>query len=274
LLQGVAVEGKSIGAAESLAVRALLLGERLETRGLERDDTIAVNPLTLRVGRRGMAFLFRYGVAVFAGLSAIEEDEVLRSLRPRVHNPLATPETDQVEVRVGPVADDQIDPSGAVLLQDASPERFQIVANALSKSLVLSHYEARIAGVFDRIEPLAAGLRKGRAGAQAKDLLQQMGEVLLTQHRMVGRVEIEEKPDVLWDHPELERLYARLEDEYELAERSRAMERKLALIGETAGTLVDLVQSRRSLRLEWYIIALIGLELLLALYGLATGRGH
>jgi uncharacterized Rmd1/YagE family protein len=275
LLQGVAVEGKSIGSAETLAVRALLLGERLETRGLERDDTIAVNPLTLRVGRRGVAFLFRYGVVVFAGLSAIEEDEVLRSLRPRVHNPLATAETDQVEVRVGPAADDQIGPSGAVLLQDASPERFQIVANVLSKSLVLSHYEARIAGVFDRIEPLAAGLqRKGRAGAQAKDLLQQMGEVLLTQHRMVGRVEIEEKPDVLWDHPELERLYARLEDEYELAERSRAMERKLALIGETAGTLVDLVQNRRSLRLEWYIIGLIGLELLLALYGLAAGRGH
>jgi uncharacterized Rmd1/YagE family protein len=269
------VEGASIGSAETLTVRALLLGERLETRGLERDDTFAVNPLALRVGRRGMAFLFRYGAAVFVGLSAIEEDEVVRSLHARVHNPLAIPEIDQVEVRIGPAADDQIDASGAVLLQEASPERLQIIANVLSKSLVLSHYEARIAGVFDRIEPLAAGLqRKGRAGAQAKDLLQQMGEVLLTQHRMVGRVEIEEKPDVLWDHPELERLYARLEDEYELAERSRAMERKLALIGETAGTLVDLVQNRRSLRLEWYIIGLIGLELLLALYGLAVGRPH
>ena len=262
-------------AAETFAVRALLLGERLETRGLERDDTIAVNPLTLRVGRRGTAFLFRYGVAVFAGLSAIEEDEVLRSLRPRVHNPLPSPETDQVQVRMGPAGDDQIDPSGAILLQERSPERLQIIANVLSKSLVLAHYEARIAGVFDRIEPLAAGLqRKGRAGAQAKGLLQQMGEVLLTQHRMVGRVEIEEKPDVLWDHPRLERLYARLEDEYEVVERSRAMERKLALIGETAGTLVDLVQNRRSLRLEWYIIGLIGLELLLGLYGLAAGRPH
>jgi required for meiotic nuclear division protein 1 len=92
--------------------------------------------------------------------------------------------------------------------------------------------------------------------------------VLLTQHRMVGRVEIEEKPDVLWDHPELERLYARLEDEYELVERSRAMERKLALINETVGTLIDLVQNQRSVRLEWYIIGLIGIEILLSLYQL------
>ncbi len=103
------------------------------------------------------------------------------------------------------------------------------------------------------------------------DLLRQIGDVLLTQHRMVGRVEVEEKPDVLWDHPELERLYARLEDEYELVERSRAMERKLALISETAGTLIELVHNQRSLRLEWYIIGLIGLELLLSLYGLVLG---
>ena len=89
---------------------------------------------------------------------------------------------------------------------------------------------------------------------------------------MVGRVEVEEKPDVLWDHPELERLYARLEDEYELVERSRAMERKLALISQTAGTLIELVHNQRSLRLEWYIIGLIGLELLVSLYGLVWGR--
>ena len=36
---------------------------------------------------------------------------------------------------------------------------------------------------------------------------------------LIGRVEIEDKPDILWDQPELERLYARLEDEYELHER-------------------------------------------------------
>jgi uncharacterized Rmd1/YagE family protein len=261
--------------AETLTVRALLLGERLETRGLERDDTLATNPFTLRVGRQGVAFLFRYGVAVFARLSAIEEDEVLRSLRARIHEPLKSPETDQVQVHVTPCGEDLIEPSGAVALENASLERLQIIANVLSKSLVLGHYEAGIAGVFDRIEPLAAGLqRRGRTSSQAKELLRQIGDVLLTQHRMVGRVEVEEKPDVLWDHPELERLYARLEDEYELVERSRAMERKLALISNTAGTLIELVQNQRSLRLEWYIIGLIGLELLLGVYGLVRSASH
>lgn len=249
-----------------MPVRALLLGERLDTRGLERDDTIATNPLTLRIGRDGIAFLFRYGVVVFAGLSAIEEDDVVRSLGPRINEPASAPETDQLQILIKSGSDDQVDPSGAIILREPSPERLQIVANVLSKSLVLSHYESRIASAFDRIEPLAAQLqRTGRTGYQAIQLLQQIGGVLLTQHRMVGRVEIEEKPDVLWDHPELERLYARLEDEYELAERSRGLEGKLALINETVGTILDLVQNQRNTRLEWYIIGLILIEILLSI---------
>ncbi len=249
-----------------MPIRALLLGERIDTRGLERDDTIATNPLTLRIGRDGIAFLFRYGVAVFAGLSAIEEDDVVRSLGPRINEPALAPETDQVQILIKPGSEDQVDPSGAIILKEASPERLQIVANVLSKSLILSHYESRIAGAFDRIEPLAEQLqRAGRTGYQANQLLQQIGGVLLTQHRMVGRVEIEEKPDVLWDHPELERLYARLEDEYELAERSRGLEGKLALINETVGTILDMVQTQRSTRLEWYIIGLIAIEILLSI---------
>jgi len=250
----------------TLPVRALLLGERIDTRGLERDDTIATSPLTLRIGRDGIAFLFRYGVAVFTGLSAIEEDDVVRSLRPRISEPADLPETDQVQILVRPSGEEQVDPSGGIALREASPDRLQIVANVLSKSLILSHYEGRIADAFDQIEPLAERLqRTGRTGSQAKRLLQQIGGVLLTQHRMVGRVEIVEKPDVLWEHPELERLYARLEDEYELAERSRAMESKLALINETVGALLDLVQHQRSVRLEYYIIGLIGIEILLSL---------
>lgn len=254
-------------------VRALLLGERLDTRGLERDDAISTTPLTLQIGRNGgLAFLFRYGVVVFAGLSPFEEDEIVRSLRPRVSNPSEPFESDQVPILIRPDREDQVEPSGAISLREASPERLQIVANVLSKSLILSHYETRIADAFDQIEPLADRLQQsGSTGSQAKELLRQIGRVLLTQHRMVGRVEIGEKPDVLWDHPGLERLYARLEDEYELAERGRAIERKLTLISDTVDTLLDLVQNQRSVRLEWYIIGLIGLEILLSLGDMLLG---
>ena len=45
---------------------------------------------------------------------------------------------------------------------------------------------------------------------------------------------VREKPDILWDRPDLERFYARLEDEYELVERAEDLDRKLSVIGSTA----------------------------------------
>ena len=100
------------------------------------------------------------------------------------------------------------------------------------------------------------------------ELLEQIGYVLKTQQFMVGRAEVEEKPEVLWDHPELERLYARLQDEYELRERSHAIERKLTLIHDAVGTLLELIQQKRNLRLEWYVIILILIEIALSAYQL------
>ena len=43
-------------------------------------------------------------------------------------------------------------------------------------------------------------------------LLKLLGNALLVQHRVSGRVAVSEKPDVLWDRPDLERLYSRLQD--------------------------------------------------------------
>lgn len=256
-------------ASGTITLRAVLLGQRLDTKGLERQDTIALMPVTQRVGEKGVAFLFRYGVVVLVGLSPAEEAAFLESLRFRVTEPLPTPEVDQVSILVKPEGEDQIDPSGIIVLKDASTDRLQIVANVMSKSVVEALHESQIAVAFDRIEPLAADIRRrGRGGRDARRLVRQIGEILVTQHRMVGRVAIEDKPDVLWDRPELERLYARLADEYELSERSRAIDRKLTLIGETARTLLDLVQDQRSVRLEWYIIILIFIEILLSLYEL------
>jgi uncharacterized Rmd1/YagE family protein len=253
----------------SIVLRALLLGQRLETRGLEHQDTIALMPLTLRIGREGIAFLFRYGVVVFVGLSAAEEDALLGSLRPRITEALTTPEVDQVSIVIKREGEDQIDSTGAIVLKDGSAERLQIIANVMSKSVVLALHESQIAVAFDRLEPLAAGIkRRGRGGREARQLIQQIGDILLTQHRMVGRVAIEDKPDVLWDRPELERLYARLADEYELAERSRAIDRKLTLVSETVRTLLELAQDQRSVRLEWYIIGLICIEVMLSAYEL------
>jgi uncharacterized Rmd1/YagE family protein len=55
---------------------------------------------------------------------------------------------------------------------------------------------------------------------------------------------------------------------YELRERSRAIERKLALVQDSVGTLLDLVQTQRSVRLEILVVVLIAAEILLTIFDL------
>ncbi len=250
-----------------IVARALFVGERLQLRALETTNRLATAPLTVSAGERGCAVLFRYGAVVLFDLAPLEEATFLASLRPFIQEPLTTPEQESVEIHFEAARDERVE-NGVAYLKIATVDRLQTVADILAKSVVLDHHEASVANAFDRIEPLAASLESRAAGARPRDLLRHMGRTLLIQHKMVGRVAVEEKPEILWEHPELERLYLRLEDEYELHERHVALDRKLELISRTAETLLELLQAKSSLRVEWYIVVLIVIEILLTLYEL------
>lgn len=80
---------------------------------------------------------------------------------------------------------------------------------------------------------------------------------MLAQQRVAGRVAVAEKPEALWEKPQLDRLYARLEDAYELEEHPDTLDRKLTVVAETANALTDIIDTQRSLRLEIALVVLI-----------------
>jgi len=252
-----------------MTARALLLGERIDIAGLERSDVISTTPLAFRVGQEGHAVLFRYGALVLIGLSVLEEDELMRGLKPRIVGAFGRPEDESVIIEITPDRDDQTAPGGPISTRDLSPPRLLVIADVLAKNVALTRDEREVAKVIEVIEPFAATLaRTGRTPSNRRQILRTIGQALLAHHRMSGRVEIEEKPDILWDHPELDRLYARLADEYELKERATGLARKLSVISETARALTDIIDAERSVRLELIIVALIVVEVLVTLYDL------
>ena len=254
--------------ANAFQARALLLGSRLDLRAWPEGEVLARMPLAARVPGGGVAVLFRYGVAVLFGVGHEAEGALRARLAPLVESRYRTPEEETLEVRVEAGRAEGLT-EGALALQSRELSRLQLVADVLSKSALLAHYETRLGADFERIEPLAQQLeREGRIPGRTREHLKRIGTLLRIEHRMVGRAEIGEKPELLWDHPELERLYAMLEAEFEVRERLAALERKLALAGRTVRTLVDLINARHSLRVEWYIVALIVVEILLTLYGM------
>lgn len=259
----------SLGIDRPIVVRAVLLGERLATHRFDRQEALAHMPLTIGVREGELAVLFRYGVIVLMNVRPDAENSLLQRLSPLITDPFEPRESDEVRIDVRGGADDQIDVAGTILLKELTIERLHLVADVLAKSLILGHYETRIAIGFDRVEPMAEMLRRrGRIGIAVTPLLRQIGNALLVQQKMVGRVETGEKPDLLWDHADLERFYARLAEEYELRERSRALDHKQEVILRTSETLLSLVQERSNIRLEWYVLILIVAELAVAVYSL------
>jgi uncharacterized Rmd1/YagE family protein len=254
-------EGRS-----AVDARAHFLGRRIDLRAFDAGTRLAPTPLAVAAGKGGVAVLLRYGVVVLFGMTEGEEADFLEGILPLVKGPFPTPETESTRILF-----DRHHPEGpygdAVVVSAPHVERVQVVADVLAKSVVLAHYEAQTERAFEGVDPLVTELAaRGGSGRHSRDLLAHIGGSLSVQHQTVGRVAVGEKPEVLWERPDLERLYLRLEEEYEIKERDAALERRLSLISRTAATALELLHNRRSLRVEWYIVVLIAVEILLTLY--------
>lgn len=265
-------------AGKSVAVRALLIGDRIDVAALERDPslkTVSALPLAFRAGENGIAVVFRYGVVVFVGMTQPEENEVLKNLRGRITSPFKAREREDetAQIEISTEREDQIPAGGPIYVRDLALERLLLVAYALADSVVLARDEKEVAKVFDTIEPFARELAEGGKTPGGRcTILKLIGEALLVQHRVSGRVAVAEDPDVLWDRPDLSRLYARLKDEYELKERVESLNRKLVVISDTARALTDMSDTERSLRLELLIVGLIAFEIVITIGQMLAGK--
>ena len=252
--------------SEQIQAHALFFGQSISLAPFANTNSLARSPLMVEAGDDGCAVLFNYGAVVVFGLSPVTEVKFLHELKTLTIEPFNYPETEDVLLRLDAASFGKVE-NGIIFLPEFDIPSLQIVADILAKSVVLAHYEAGAAAVFDRIEPFAASLQRLTWGRhEGGELLKQIGSTLLIQHKMMGRVEIVDKPELLWDSPELDRLYLRLEDEYEIRERHLALERKLDLVSRTAQTALNLQQQNTGLRLEWYVVILIVAEVVLSLY--------
>ena len=257
-------------AKDKFVARRLYVGERIDLRSFAKSSrVIAQQPVTMPIEGGGIVVLYRYGACVFFDTAAAEREQFLAALGPFIEQPYKRPEHEEISICVSAEKKEGMESGETVILKDTSVERLQVVAAALGKSVALAQYETDVASTFDKVEPIAAQLEKtGRVGRDVRVLLRHIGRALQNELKMVARVEVIEPPELLWDYPELKQLYLRLEDEFELSERAEILDRKLELISRTVSTTLDLLQTQRGLRVEWYIVALIVFEIFLSIYDL------
>ena len=69
---------------KALQMRTRFVGSRIDLRAFESGKPLALHPLTIRAGERGLAVLFRFGAVALVDVSPVEEAAFFEALAPFV----------------------------------------------------------------------------------------------------------------------------------------------------------------------------------------------
>lgn len=263
----------SLTAQASCEVNAVLIGVDINLKTLANRTAQRKESILVRLSDKSLAIIYPYGAIVFFNATTASTVELITRCHQYCSQLFSTPETEQFTVLIQPEHPEGII-QNKVSIRKVTKEHLEIIGDALAKSVILEYHENRIGNLFDSIDPIAKSLKsRGKLGYRTNDLLKHIGASLVMAQEMVGKIEVTEKPVVLWEHFELEPLHAQLVEDLELIERQSALERKIELISKTAQISLEVLQQHHSHRLEWYIIILIGIEIVLQLYEIIMGKG-
>lgn len=266
----------SAGPEQRLTARAFRLGRRLKVAGLEAADlnqaeAITTSPLVLRLDGGGFAALLPYGTVVFLGVSQAEEEIFLQKLGDHIESRFDAPAIVASEIEIGT---NEAILGNVITIRDLSPPRVLAVTDALAKNVALAFEEEEVRKVIEVLEPFASDLASsGRLPWKRRRMLRTVGHALLINHRLLERVEVEERPEWLSNDDEIGRLHERLVEAYQFKKRAKAPSRKLEAIEVTTTALTELIDAQRGIRLETMIVLLIMLEISVYLYDLFLRAG-
>ncbi len=221
------------------------------------------HPLVLRVLKDQYLVLTKFGVAIFWNIAEKLRRQLLQELNPFTKNKKESyPYREQLKITVGGATDTVL--FNKVNLSDLNVEKIKIISYVLAQSVALDRYEDDIETNLANLETFMGGLKnKGRIQLKEKQLLTQIGDIFSVKQTAVAHLSLFDKPDEVWESPELENLYHRLHLEFELQDRFDVLDEKIDFLSENTKMLMDFINQKRGTFLEMVVIFLIIVEIAL-----------
>jgi uncharacterized Rmd1/YagE family protein len=141
-------------------------------------------------------------------------------------------------------------------------EKIKIISYALSQSVALERYEDDIESSLSELETVVDNLKtRGKALFSEKKLLKQIGKVFSVKQTAVVHLALFDKPESIWESPDLETLYNRMSSEYDLKVRFDVLDKKIDFLSDVSKMMVEFLAEKRNAVLEIIIIVLIVIEI-------------
>ena len=213
----------------------------------------------------GGLYIFPFGALVTHDVPAERREATIARIRASVPKLTAQVVREEYTVaedeayRIG-IAD------GALRLDRFTPGRAAVVALTIGQSAAMEYYERIVDEMFERTRAFVDRLESsGRVPFRTRPLHRFIGQAITTRTEVLSVLHLLDKPEATWDDGAMDRIYADLRAEFDLADRYAALELKLRSIQEALELLVGVARDRQLLWLEIAVVVLILLELLLSL---------
>lgn len=252
-----------------LAVRAIYFEGQIDFKAFRTRyphyPVLCADPLVIEPELGSHVTLMRFGTVVFWNCAP----HVIQTLIAEIqalpgagHRNEAV--EDSAEVHVG--KDEDRVTFNEIWLRELTLEKMKVISMALGQSVALERYELEVTAALRKSEPVVDELmRRGRLLHSERDTLRTVGFALSVRAAVLANLTLFDDPPETWESESLAHLDSLLYDHFNLEERLKAINQKLSYLSDLNSNLMDLLNNRKSHRLEWIIIILIFIEVAYAI---------
>lgn len=153
--------------------------------------------------------------------------------------------------------------NGNAVMPRYFPACVTLIGFVIAKSVALERIEEQVDLVLDEMEDVIQLLERGNLDLPDQKLARLASSILNFKYKSIAHIMVLDKPDVTWDNEDLDRLYSRMANLFELNQRYHEIRTKSETLMDITEVFTSLSHARRASRLEWIIIILIALEIVI-----------
>ncbi len=222
-------------------------------------------PLTHRHSGSSQCQLYYFGAVVFINCP----DELIRSFCDRMARyselfrsgpPTKFRDTYSLKIEEGAAMEIT---NGNAVMPRYFPACVNLIGFVIAKSVALERIEEQVDLVLDEMEDVIQLLERGKLALPDGKLARLASSILNFKYKSIAHIMVLDKPDITWDNEDLDRLYSRMANLFELSQRYHEIKAKSETLMDITEVFTGLSHARRANRLEWIIIVLIALEIVI-----------
>lgn len=251
---------------KELSARAYYVGNELKIA--EIDKKTELQPivrkrdfLVYELAPETYAFAYTFGVWVFIGYDPKLEKAYIKKYARFVEGPQEKHLIEEYTVALDDALEKESVEFDKIKLKYLDMEKVTLLSEVLAQSVSMDHFDALAAEMGGRLEKVNIGLAsRGRLLARSKGVTQLIATNNLIMQLIISRLGVLDAPEVVWEKEEYDRLYTSLRSQFDLDDRFKTIEAKLGFIQNNSEFFLNLLQGRRSARLELAILVVIIFE--------------